>query len=78
MLALGLGGTTAALVLRGGDDVGDLLKHAAIYLPGFTVSWAGAGLGAAYGFALGWLLGRLMAWVYNATVVRAEERVARG
>ena len=78
LLALGLGGTTAALVLRGGDDVGALLKHVAIYLPGYTVSWTGAALGAAYAFALGWLLGRWMAWVYNVTVVRAEERVARG
>lgn len=78
LLAVGVGGTTAALALRGGSEVGPFLRHFALYLPGFSVTYAGAALGAAYAFALGWLLGQLMAAVYNATVARAEDKVARG
>jgi hypothetical protein len=78
LFAIAVGGTTAALVARGGEEVGPLLKHLAIYFPGYSVSYGGAALGAAYGFAAGWLIGRLVALVYNATVVRAEERIAAG
>lgn len=78
LLAIALGGTTALLVLRGGQEVGPLLRHVALYLPGYSVSLAGAALGVLWAFAIGWLLGRLMALVYNAAVLRAEERIARG
>ena len=78
LLAIAVGGTTAVLVARGGAEVGPLLKHLAIYFPGYSVSYGGAALGAAYGFAIGWLLGRTLALVYNATVVRAEESIAAG
>lgn len=78
LLAIGVGGTTAALVLRGGTEVGPFLRHFALYLPGFSVTYAGAALGAVYAFAVGWLIGQLMAAVYNASVARAEENVARG
>jgi hypothetical protein len=78
VLAITVGGTTALLVARGGAEVGPLLKHLAIYMPGYSVSYGGAALGAAYAFGVGWLLGRTMALVYNATVVRAEESIAAG
>lgn len=75
--AVVVGGVTFALTLRGGEHPGDMLEHLAIYFPGYTVSYGGALLGAGYAFALGWLLGRLIAAVYNATVGRAEARLAR-
>lgn len=78
LLAIALGGTTAVLVARGGAEVGPLLGQLALYMPGFSVTWAGAALGAAWAFALGWLLGQVMALVYNASVARAEERIAGG
>lgn len=77
LLGVGLLATTLALVLRGGEHPGEMLEHLAIYFPGYTVTTAGAFVGAAYAFALGWLLGQLIAVVYNATVVRAEEKIAR-
>jgi hypothetical protein len=70
-------GLTVVLALRGGDHVGDLLGHLSIYFPGYSVTVAGALVGAAYAFALGFAAGKLVALVYNATVVHAEERVAR-
>jgi len=78
LLAVAVGGSTLALVLRGGENVGEMLGRLAIYFPGYTVTSAGAAIGALYAFALGWLLGRVIAAVYNVTVVRAEERVAAG
>ena len=72
LCALLLFATTNALVLRGGPNPGDLLKHLALYLPGYTVSFDGSLVGAAYTFAIGYLLGRLIGVVYNRAVVRAE------
>ncbi len=78
LLAIALGGTTAALVIRGGEEVGPLLGRLALYLPGFSVTWSGAAFGALWAFAVGWVLGQVMALVYNASVSRAEERIAGG
>jgi hypothetical protein len=70
-------GATSVLALRGGEHVGDLLQHLSLYFPGYSVTFAGACIGAAYAFALGFAVGKLIALVYNASVVRAEEQVAR-
>ncbi len=69
--------TTIALAVRGGEHPGDLIEHLAIYFPGYTVTIQGGFIGAAWSFALGWLLGRLIGVVYNVTVARAEEKMAR-
>jgi hypothetical protein len=70
-------GATLALSMRGGEQVGEMLHHVAVYFPGYTVTATGAVIGAAYTFVLGLVLGHAVALVYNATVARAEERVAR-
>jgi zinc transporter ZupT len=77
LLAVVLVITTLALELRGGAHPGDLLEHLEIYFPGYSITVAGALIGAAYAFAVGWLCGQVIAAVYNAAVVRAEEKIAR-
>ena len=69
------GTSTAVLLLRGGPGVGYHLSVLGNYLPGFTVSWAGAAIGfveaAVVGFLHGWLIGKLV----NAVVGREERRL---
>jgi len=60
------------LVLRGGDNVGPLLANLSIYLPGFSVSFVGSLIGAAWVFGVGWLVGTSIGGIYNITVERAE------
>jgi hypothetical protein len=72
ILAVLLFATTTALVMRGGENVGALLHHLDLYLPGYQVSYSGAVVGAAYVFGLGWLAGRAVGGIYNVTVERAE------
>lgn len=72
LCALLLFAGTNALVLRGGPNPGDLLKHLALYLPGYSVSFDGSLVGALWTFIVGYLLGRLIGVVYNRAVVRAE------
>jgi hypothetical protein len=59
---------TAWLVIRGGPNVGQHLVLLSNYLPGYTVSWAGAFLGLGYGFALGAVVGWVTGWIYNRVV----------
>jgi hypothetical protein len=59
---------TAVLVVRGGEDMGQHLGLLSVYLPGYSVSWAGAFVGAAYMFFLGYGAGRTIATVYNRVV----------
>lgn len=77
LLGVLLGATTLVLALRGGEHPGDLLEHVVIYFPGYAITPAGALIGAVYAFGVGWLSGRLIALVYNSTVVLAEEKIAR-
>jgi Na+/glutamate symporter len=72
LLGLGLFVATNLLLLRGGQNVGELLGHLRLYLPGYEMSFRGSLFGLLWACTLGWLLGRLIAWVYNRTVTRAE------
>jgi hypothetical protein len=58
--------------LRGGSDVGSLLRHLHIYLPGYSVDFIGSLIGGAYMLALGWIVGQAIAQIYNRAVTRAE------
>ena len=63
---LGLFLTTAALLLKGGVEVGKNLSLLGNYLPGFGASWGGAFIGmfevAVGGFALGFLIATMSNW----------------
>jgi hypothetical protein len=56
---------TIVLVVRGGQEVGPHLGLLSVYLPGYSVTWPGAFIGAAYMFFLGYGAGRMIATVYN-------------
>lgn len=59
---------TAVLLWRGGDDVGKHLSLLAIFLPGYSVSWAGAWIGFFWGSVVGALSGALVYWSYARTL----------
>ena len=68
LFALLLFVVTAALLLQtpiAGQEIGPHLALLAHYLPGYTVSWHGSFVGAAYGFVGGALIGGFMGASWN-------------
>jgi hypothetical protein len=65
LAALALFAATVLLVVRGGHDVGQHLGLLAVYLPGYSVTWPGAFIGAGYLFFIGYGAGRTIATIYN-------------
>ena len=63
---VGLALATAVLLLRGGSLVGVHLKRLGHFLPGYTVSWPGVGIGLIDAAVAGFVLGALLAWLWNA------------
>jgi hypothetical protein len=68
LCALGLFLATVILVVKGGPDPGPHLGLLGVYLPGYSVTWAGAFIGAGYAFFLGYGVGRTIGTVYNRLV----------
>jgi hypothetical protein len=66
LLGLGLFVATALLVIKGGETVGPHLALIGQYLPGYSVTWAGAFVGFVYLFVIGYAIGRLIGGGYNA------------
>jgi hypothetical protein len=56
------------LVLKGGDVVGPHLSLLGQFFIGYSVTFTGSLIGAAYGFITGYLSGLLIGWIYNAVV----------
>ncbi len=65
LTGLGLFVATMALVLKGGDNVGEHLGLLSVYLPGYRVTGLGAFIGLVYGVVLGYAAGRLIGMLYN-------------
>lgn len=65
LLGLGLFIATSALVIKGGENVGQHLGLLSVYFPGYSVSWIGALVGFIYAFVVGYALGRIVGSVYN-------------
>lgn len=63
---LALFAATAVLLVQGGALVGWHLNRLGYYLPGYTVSWGGAVLGAVEAGAVGFAVGALLALGWNA------------
>ena len=71
LAALSLFAATVTLVIRGGENVGQHLALLSVYLPGYTVTWKGAFIGAAYLFFIGYGAGRTIATIYNRIAPRS-------
>lgn len=55
---------TIALVLKGGENVGQHLGLLAVYFPGYRVTMLGAFVGFIYGFFVGYVTGRALCLFY--------------
>lgn len=66
----GLFVATIWLVIRGGDPVGPTLGLLHHFLPGYSVTWAGAFLGFFYAALLGAIVGWVVAFIYNRVAAR--------
>ncbi|GAB4258453.1 hypothetical protein [Deferrisoma sp.] len=81
-LALGMGVLGAVcvfvatnwLVVKGGPVVGPHLRLLAQYFAGYTVTFGGSFIGAAYGFVVGAAAGATIAWIYNRVATRRARR----
>ena len=62
---VGLWLSTAILLLKGGEHVGQTLSLLRNYVPGFEVTWAGAAIGCLEVGLMGFGLGYLGAWLRN-------------
>ena len=65
----------AWLLIRGTASESPHAVLLASYLPGYSVTWLGAAIGAFWLFVYALLLSMLLAWIYNSIVRR---RAARG
>lgn len=63
---IGLALATAALLLQGGSLVGFHLKRLGHFLPSYTVSWPGVGIGLIDAAIAGFVVGALLAWLWNS------------
>ena len=71
LAALALFIATVLLVVRGGENVGPHLALLSVYLPGYSVTWKGAFIGAGYLFFIGYGAGRTIATIYNRVAPRS-------
>ena len=64
-LAFGLFAATNVLLIKGGTHVGLHLQLLHVYLPGYSVTFAGSVIGFIYAFVLGYLSGRTVIALYH-------------
>lgn len=70
VFALGLFAATAILLIKGapaGVPIGPNLAALSTFLPGYSVSWAGAVIGIGYGYLIGMVVGFMLAALWNFT-----------
>ena len=72
LLGFGLFFATIILVIRGGPHAGQHLRLLRVFLPGYSVSFAGSLVGFVYMFVFGYALGRLISSVYNWMVAPSD------
>ena len=56
------------LVIRGGNPVGPHLSLLGQFFIGYSVTFVGSLIGAAYAFVFGYVAGLIVAYVYNGVV----------
>jgi hypothetical protein len=60
---------TAILLIKGGERIGPTLQLINNYIPGYSVTWPGAFVGALGGLILGFVLGWTVAFIRNAMMM---------
>lgn len=68
IFALGVFLATNWLVLKGGEVVGPHMRLLDQFYWGYSVTFVGSFIGAAYSFVTGYICGLLIGWIYNAVV----------
>ena len=66
--ALALFIATNFLVLKGGEIVGPHLRLLDQFYWGYSVTFVGSFIGAAYAFVTGYLCGLFIGWIYNGVL----------
>ncbi len=75
VLALAVFVATNWLVLKGGEVVGPHMQLLDQFYWGYSVTFVGSIIGAAYSFVSGYVAGLLIGWIYNAVVfLRSRSR----
>lgn len=67
--ALGIFAATNWLVIKGGDQIGPHLGLLDQFFIGYSVTFVGSLVGAAYFFITGYAAGLIIGWIYNAVVL---------
>ena len=60
--------TSAWLLIKGGENVGQHLSLLGQYFPGYSVTWFGSFVGLIYGAIVGGIAGWLIGFIYNRIV----------
>lgn len=75
--ALAIFAATNFLLLKGGEVVGPHLGLLDQFFIGYSVTFVGSLIGAAYGFVVGYLCGLFIAWIYNMVISLRPENTRR-
>ena len=75
--AVGIFVATNFLVLKGGEVVGPHMQLLDQFFYGYSVTFVGSIIGAAYAFVCGFLAGLFIGWVYNFVVFLRTPKSAR-
>ena len=75
--ALGIFAATNWLVFKGGEVVGPHLSLLGNFFIGYSVTFLGSFIGAAYAFILGYLAGLFVGWIYNGVVFLRNPKARR-
>lgn len=77
VLALAIFAATNWLVLKGGEVVGPHLRLLDQFYWGYSVTFFGSFVGAAYGFATGYICGLFIGWIYNGVLYLKTRKLGR-
>lgn len=75
--ALGIFVATNWLIIKGGEDVGRHLSLLSHFFIGYSVTFLGSFIGAAYSFVGGYLSGLIISWVYNGVVFMKTRQASK-
>lgn len=78
VLALAIFVATNWLVIKGGEVVGPHMQLLDQFYWGYTVTFVGSFIGAAYAFVTGYVAGLFIGWIYNGVLFLKSWKPKRG